>query len=112
MRNITEIPEKWTILKITHNGNTHYKVFGSWAGGYLDGDRWKLNSGISLVEEDENNYYFYGHSGSCYQCYKNLYGVATSYTLSIMDSLIEKGNMHGAQIKSMDKDTNWIELLK
>lgn len=41
--NISETPDKWVILKLP---NDYYKVFGTWAGGYLDGDRWKLNSGM------------------------------------------------------------------
>ena len=35
-RNISETPERWVILKIPNN---YYKVFGTWAGGYLDGDQ-------------------------------------------------------------------------
>ena len=64
-RNISEVPDRWVIFKLPNN---YYKVFGTWAGGYLDGDRWKLNSGISKVEQDENFYYFIGFSGSCYKC--------------------------------------------
>ena len=41
-RNISETPERWVILRLSDN---FYKVFGTWAGGYLDGDKWKLNSG-------------------------------------------------------------------
>lgn len=35
-RNISETPERWVILKLPNN---YYKVFGTWAGGYLDGNR-------------------------------------------------------------------------
>ncbi len=111
MRNVTDIPENWVIFKITNNGNTYYKVFGSWAGGYLTGDSWKLNSGIASVEEDENYYFFYGYSGSCYQCRKDLYGILTSYSKGVVDTLIKTANMRGSNIEIMDKDTNWVKLL-
>ena len=51
--NISEIPDKWVVIKILDN---EHKIFASWAGGYLDGDRWKLNSGITKVEEDDKYY--------------------------------------------------------
>lgn len=70
-------PDKWMLIKV---GGTdpHYRVFGSWYGSYLDGDAWRLNSGVKSVEQDENYYYFYGHSGSVYRCMKGAYG-ANSY---------------------------------
>ena len=80
-------PEKWVVLKI---GEDVYKVFGSWAGGYLGSDSWKLNSGIKKVAQDENFYYFYGYSGSCYKCGKKQYGVACSFAQGVLDSIVEK----------------------
>lgn len=70
-------PDKWCILKI-EGDYPHYRVFGSWYGGYLGSDSWRMNSGITRVEEDENFYYIYGASGSCYNCHKESYG-ANSY---------------------------------
>ena len=38
-------PDKWLIIEI--NGTTRFhKVFGTWSGGYLEGDSWRFNSGI------------------------------------------------------------------
>ena len=51
---VSEAPSKWVILKI--DDQSTYKVFGTWGGGYLDGQSWKLNSGIAKVTEDEDNY--------------------------------------------------------
>lgn len=90
MRNITEKPDKWVVVKIENNDETYYKVFASWAGGYLDGSAWRLNSGISKVEEDDDNYYFIGFSGSAYECNKNTYGLASTYTQSVLDDFIER----------------------
>lgn len=101
-RNITETPERWVILKLSNN---NYKVFGTWAGGYLDGDRWKLNSGINKVEEDENFYYFIGFSGSCYKCHKKGYGIKTSYGLAILNKIIEQGE---GKIELMEDTDDWV----
>ena len=65
-RNITESPDKWVMIKITSGDKTYYKIFATWFGGYLDGDSWKINSGISSIDEDDDFYYFNGFSGSCY----------------------------------------------
>jgi len=90
-RNISETPDRWVILKITHPDlkESIYKVFGSWSGGYIDSDRWKLNSGIKSVEKDGDYFYFVGYSGSCYKCHKLNYGVATSYSLNKLDEILK-----------------------
>jgi len=104
-RNISETPEKWVILKLPNN---YYKVFGTWASGYLYGDRYRLNSGISKVEQDENFYYFIGFSGSCYKCHKKGYGTATSYGLVVLNTIIEQGN---GQIELMEDADDWTNVV-
>jgi hypothetical protein len=110
-RNITETPDKWVVLEINNEGETIYKIFGSWAGGYLDGDRWQMNSGIALVGEDDDYFYFIGYSGSCYKCHKKGYGVMTSYSQSVLDNIINKSGGIGASIKVVLDDVNFMELL-
>lgn len=63
-------PDNWVIVEIADKDTTFYKVLGGWSGGYLDGDRWRINSGITEVEEREDHYLFYGQSGSVYKCWK------------------------------------------
>ena len=104
-RNVSEEPERWVILSLPNN---LYKVFGSWAGGYLDGDRWKLNSGISKVEQDENFYYFIGFSGSCYKCDKKGYGTATPYGLGVLNKIIEQG---GGKVELMEDVDDWANVV-
>lgn len=82
-------PNKWVILEIEFKSGVEYKVFGSWTGGYLDGDSWRLNSGIEKVEEDEEYFYFYGFSGSCYKCDKELYGIAGVYNRAELSNILE-----------------------
>lgn len=93
---ISEEPEKWIILRMP---DEVYKVFGSWAGGYLGGDRWKINSGISKVESNDDYYYFYGHSGSCYKCHKGEYGTIAFYNKATLANIIK---MAEGQITILD----------
>ena len=110
-KNISETPHKWVVVKIEKDGAEYYKVYGSWRGGYLDGDRWKMNSGISKVEEDERAFFFSGESGSKYLCLKNSYGVSTSYTQSILENIMANAHKVGAKMEIMDSDINWIQLI-
>jgi hypothetical protein len=88
MSSNTYTPDKWLLVQI--NGtDPHYRVLGSWSGGYLDGDSWRMNSGITRVEEDEDYFYFHGYSGSVYQCHKEMYG-ATVYGWGVARGLEER----------------------
>ena len=110
-----ETPEQWVILKIPTEDNIdvpYYKVFAGWRGGYLDGDRWRLNSGITRVEEDDDYYYFYGYSGSCYKCLKNAYGLKGSYIQGILENILKQGEASNLKIEVMPEDTNWDELTR
>jgi len=92
--NISETPEMWVILKIETAGEINYKVFGTWAGGYLGSDRWKTNSGIISIKQDADYYYFIGFSGSCYKCHKKTYGTITSFGRAVLNEILEKGDGH------------------
>jgi len=107
MRNINESPDRWVILELPEN---NYKVFGTWMGGYLDGDRWKLNSGIKSVDSDNEYYYFIGYSGSCYKCHKKGYGVATSFGIDILDSIIKTSEGKIVLINTIEEfQKNWFD---
>lgn len=67
-------PDKWIILKIKYKTETLYKVLAGWSGSYLEGQSWKLNSGINKISMDGDYYLFEGYSGSTYKCHKNAYG--------------------------------------
>lgn len=68
-------PDKWVILKLKNDDQIIYKVMGGWQGGYLGNDSWRVNSGITKVEVDNDYYLFHGHSGSTYKCHKKMYGM-------------------------------------
>jgi len=88
--------------------NGDYKVFATWAGGYLDGDRWKLNSGIRSVKQDGDYYLFEGFSGSWYKCHKSSYGVMTLYGQGVLNSLIDKAKLNGVEIEVIDENEIFI----
>lgn len=63
-------PTYWKILKISSGEKTTYKLLAHWLGGFLDGDVWRLNSGITHIDCDAttNSYTVHGYSGSAYSC--------------------------------------------
>lgn len=104
---ITETPENWVILKLP-NGN--HKVFATWNGEYLTGQRWRLNSGIKEVKEDEGYWYFIGYSGSCYKCNKSAYGVTNSFGLSVLEEILEKSSSKIETMKGENLDSfKWYD---
>jgi len=98
-------PDNWVILKIptalTVSG-FFYKVLAGWSGGYLDGDSWRMNSGIVNCTYEEGYYFFYGESGSCYICHKDSYGLRMNNS-----HIYEK---YKNVLTLMDENTNWLEL--
>jgi hypothetical protein len=102
-------PNSWVILKIQPAGEPlYYKVLAGWSGGYLDGDSWRMNSGITEVKADSDGYFlFYGSSGSCYQCHKHAYRL-TGATAGIYNQLKER---FGDAVELMPEDTDWRHLV-
>lgn len=106
-------PHGWIVIKISkENEPDVYKVFASWRGGYLDGDSWKLNSGIKRVEETEDKYIFHGYSGSEYHCKKTYYGICSGYAESILDSLTRKIIESGCDVEELSATFDYLQLNK
>lgn len=61
-------PDNWVVVQVRPDLQ---KVLAGWNGGYLEGDRWQMNSGIVKTNEFDDYYEFVGHSGSVYKCYKS-----------------------------------------
>lgn len=83
-------PDKYTILEMKYKDEIIYKVFGTWAGGYLGSDNWRLNSGIERAVIDGDSVSFVGSSGSEYQCYIPAEGVTGAYNMSELDSFLRR----------------------
>jgi len=103
-------PDKWVVVKIEGKDvPLTYKVFACWYGGFLNGDSWKMNSGINKVTKKKNCWYFEGFSGSTYECYKGRYGT-NMYGGGILESIIENAKEQDTIIEVLDKNTNWKKL--
>lgn len=104
-------PDGWAFLKIQVEGcDPIVKVFGSWFGGYLSGDSWRVNSGCTKIEEDENEYIVSGYSGSQYILNKqNNY--ITSYNKGVLEDMIQELQSYGhkAEIISAQEAIALIE---
>lgn len=102
---MTYTPDNWVIVKLKGN-DPHYRVLAGWSGGYLDGDSWRINSGITKVKEDDWNYYFSGYSGSTYCCSKKSYTLRMN-TAGVWNKLQK---LYEEDVELMPEDTNWLEL--
>lgn len=98
-------PDNWVIIKFKGD-DPHYRVLAGWSGGYITADSWRVNSGITKVEETETAYLFYGSTGSCYNCRKSSYGLRMN-NAHIWAQLQE---IYGDKVEMMDEDTNWKEI--
>lgn len=98
-------PDNWVVIKIKGD-DPHYRVLAGWSGGYATGDSWKLNSGITSVEEKDGAYYFYGSSGSCYICGKQSYCLRmnTDHVWRAMQA------QHGDKVEIMKEHTDWLNM--
>lgn len=98
--------DNWVIIKFKGN-DPHYRVLTGTSGGYLDGDSWRMNSGVVAAERDGEYYLFYGSSGSCYKCHKNSYMLRNN-NYQIWVELKEK---FGDKVQLMeDDDYDWTEM--
>ena len=100
------LPDNWVVLKITYKNKTVYKVLAGWSGGYLDGDSWRMNSGITRVEDHETYYSFFGYSRSVYKVGKQSYGLRMN-NAGVYNHWKEK---HGDAIEMMPEDTDWMNM--
>lgn len=110
-------PDNWIIVKLPQC----YKVLAGWSGGYLDADKWRLNSGITSCHNVGDYYVFTGHSGSLYHCHKDSYGLRMN-TAGVFDYFqiklgeeifnIKRFKKEQAQaiLWQMPEDTNWLEI--
>lgn len=91
-------PNKWVILELTdsENDKSVYKILAGWTGGYLDGDSWRLSSGLKNIEKENEYYLMYNHSGSIYKCHKKSKGL-TVFSAAIYQEI--KNNCEKSNIK-------------
>ena len=99
-------PEQWVVVKLNKDNETIYKVYGTWRGGYVSSDSWRLNSGIKDTEQTDDHYDFIGYSGSIYHCHKKLEGRDRMgpYLNGVLDDILEQSQ--GKIVEALDFITN------
>ena len=71
----------------------NFKIFGSWSGGYLDGDSWRLSSGLKSIEyKDDGSLFMHNHSGSIYKGHINNEGISSAYSNMVLNNMVDKYN--------------------
>lgn len=99
------VPDNWVVIFLDVP-EPHYRVLAGWSGGYLSGSSWKLNSGITKVEEDGDYYLFHGSSGSIYKCYKESYCLRNNNAY-IWEQLKSR---YKDDVQMLNEDTNWSQI--
>lgn len=88
-------PDRWTVIQLKNAaGEQHFRILGSWYGGFAGSDSWKMSSGITKVEEEEHHYQVHNVSGSVYACRKGAQGMSgftSGVFLSFQKSMREAG---------------------
>jgi len=98
---MTYEPDNWVIVALDQeDGSILYKVLAGWSGGYLDGDAWRINSGIESIEETEDHYLIHGYSGSVYKVNKQAEMVRMNIA-GILNQLLETGIAKEVNITSI-----------
>lgn len=90
-------PDRWVLLAIRKGDETIHKIFGTWLGGYVNGDAWRLNSGIKSVrgiDAHPGHYAVEGYSGSVYVVRTRNYGTS-AYTNSVLAGFEAKEGVKG-----------------
>lgn len=104
-------PDRWVVIKLTNKeGKIHYRVFGTWYGGYTSGSSWRMNSGINKAADDVGYYRFYGSSGSVYECKKGNYGTSGYSSAVLHDLATRSKEANGIVTDIMPEDTDWFVL--
>ena len=104
-------PDSWVVLKLKPSKGSFpiYKVLGGWDGRtFLDGDSWRMNSGITGVEKQAYLWGFYGASGSVYWCHQGGYGLSMSTT--DLYCKLKKQEQFDGQVQLMPEETDWTNV--
>lgn len=92
-------PHVWVLVEVDGD-DPHYRIFGTWRGSYLEGESFRMNSGIESVTRKGATLHFHGTSGSEYIVHKDAYGM-TGYSSAWLASLNEEW---GGRIRILTED--------
>lgn len=90
------MPDNWVIIALTTPTDHIKKVLAGWHGGYLNGDEWRLSSGITKVTDKDTYWEIENESGSVYHCHKEaerLSGMTGSILGSYQQQAQDRGDI-------------------
>lgn len=99
---MTYTPDNWVIVKITRPEGVVHKLLAGWSGGYLDGDSWRMNSGIVRTSQEGDYVLFHGESGSVYKCHKDGQRLSNA-TAGIYNTLVNQAKEKGITVEMVDE---------
>ena len=103
---ITNYPDKWLILEITDKTHgTFRKILGSWYGGYLGSDSYRVSSAVQKSTETENDYEFVTET-SVYICRKGSQGMNPIAT-TVLVKMTNHAESVGSTVKVIN-DYDWM----
>ena len=110
---MTYTPKGWIVLKVDESKEgIWYRIFGTWQGGYLDGDKWRLSSGSkeSPYEDEQGVLVWEQASGSVYELGKNGLGGTTFYTQSVFEGVVDSMEKSGLRVQRVNilDDSNML----
>jgi len=105
MMNNEYTPDQWVLIQLesTEKGKIT-KILSGWYGGYLNGDSWRLSSGVTKIEDKDKFYLIHNQSGSIYTCHKNNEGLS-GLTSNILHKWKEQAkDRDGVTVKEISID--------
>lgn len=96
-------PDNWVVISFPQP--LGYKLLAGWSGGYLDSDRWRLNSGIVKATFEDPHWLFHGTSGSVYRCHKD----SCLMRMNIIPIWAEIKELYPEAV-ILDEETDWANV--
>jgi len=106
-------PDSYQFISISSDkdDNKIIKLFAVWHGGYLTGDAWKLNSGVTKIEQSSyQSYIVSGYSGSQYVVNKHSTKLS-SYGEAVLRGIVEKAAAQGINVQRISLEEAIREVL-
>lgn len=93
-------PDTYQFIHLSSDQDTDVivKLFAVWVGGYLAGDSWKLNSGVTKIVKEDDVFHVHGYSGSVYTI-SSEQAPMTSYGSDILSKILDSGARQGIKVE-------------
>lgn len=105
------VPDRWVIVDIEYEGQKVVKILSGWSGGYLDGDSWRISSGITKVEENDDAFFVTNETGSTYYLRKTAVGL-NIMSGGILNTLTENKIYPVVSYTNLDSITEFLQQFK